>query len=42
MIKFIKKFVSVSYIQKPGDSIARHVTFIPGEGIGRELSSRII
>jgi hypothetical protein len=39
MLKYVKRFTSVSYIQRPGDSISRHVTFIPGEGIGRELSS---
>ena len=39
-MKNLKKFISASYIQKPGDSITRNVTLIPGEGIGRELSSK--
>lgn len=29
----------VSLIQRPGDSEKRHVTMIPGEGIGKELYS---
>lgn len=31
---------TVSYVQRPGDSIKRTVTLIPGEGIGRDLSSK--
>lgn len=29
----------VSLVQRPGDSYIRNVTLIPGEGIGRELTS---
>ena len=29
----------VSLVQRPGDSFKRHVTLIPGEGIGREIAS---
>jgi hypothetical protein len=32
---------TVSYVQRPGDSQQRVVTLIPGEGIGRDLTSKI-
>lgn len=35
-------FPKVSLIQRPGDSYIRDVTLIPGEGIGRELASKIV
>lgn len=31
---------TVSYVQRPGDSSTRTVTLIPGEGIGRDLTSK--
>jgi hypothetical protein len=34
-------FPKVSLIQRPGDSYIRNITLIPGEGIGRELVSKI-
>ena len=30
---------TVSFVQRPGDSTSRTVTLIPGEGIGRDLTS---
>lgn len=35
------KISKVSFIQKPGDSINKSVTLLPGEGIGRDLCSII-
>lgn len=34
-----KKIGMVSMLQKPGESKAKKVTLIPGEGIGQEISS---
>ena len=38
-INILSKKTKVSVVQRPGDSVPKRVTLIPGEGIGNELTS---